>query len=303
MRIVIAGGSGFLGQALTTRLIADGHDIVLLTRGAESAGSEPNVRVVQWTPNGDADSWAGELDAADAVVNLAGATIGQRWTAARKRAILDSRVLSTRSLAAAVRRAKTPPRVFLQMSGAGFYGAHDDGPEFDEGSPPGDDFLARVCVAWEAEAQPVATFGSRLVILRNGIVLSRSGGALPRMLTPFKFLVGGPIASGRQWMAFINLEDWIGMAIWAIDTSAVSGPINAVAPEAGTNAQFASAIGRALNRPALIPVPGFALKLLFGEFATLGLIRGQHVIPRRALELGYQFKFPTLDRAIQAALR
>ena len=295
MRIVLAGGSGFLGQALGDRLLADGHAVVLLSRRADSFSRHPELSAVRWTPDGSAGAWSGELDGADAIVNLAGATIGRRWTAARKREILQSRVLSTRSLTAAVRSVKTKPRVFVQMSGVGFYGAYDDGPTFDEGSSPGSDFLAGVCVAWEAEAQPVAVLGTRLVILRNGIVLSPKGGALKKMLPPFQLFVGGPIASGRQWMPWIHLDDWVGLVLWSIDNASASGPINAVAPEATTNAQFAKALGRALHRPSLLPVPGFVLKTMFGEFATAGLICGQHVVPRRALDLGYQFKYPSVS--------
>jgi len=303
MRFVLAGGSGFLGHALATRLLAEGHTLTLLSRHAGASSDNQKLRAVSWTPDGSTGDWSAEVDGADAVINLAGATIGQRWTHARKHAILESRVLSTRSLVAAVRVARTKPRVFVQMSGAGFYGSYDDGPVFDEGSSPGSDFLAGVSVAWEAEALPVAMLGSRLVILRSGIVLSAAGGALKQMLPPFRFFVGGPIASGRQRMAWIHLDDWVGLVLWAIANPNVSGPINAVAPESPTNAQFAKAVGRAMHRPALVPVPGFMLRLLFSDFATEGLIRGQQVQPRRATELGYQFRYPTIDQALPAALK
>ena len=299
MRVVIAGGSGFLGRALTERLLAQGHEVVLLSRGAESFSERPNLRVVRWTPDGRSGAWAGELDGATALINLAGAGIAdQRWTTARKKLILESRIKSTRSLMDALRSVKTKPGVFVQASAIGFYGAHDNGPEFDERSSPGSDFLAGICVAWEAEAQPAAMLGCRLVVIRTGIVLSRSGGALAKMLPPFKFFVGGRIATGRQYMSWIHLDDWVGLVEWAISNPAVSGPIDATAPHPLTSAEFARAIGRALHRPSVMPVPAFVLKLMFGEMAEVCLIRGQRVMPRRATELGYQFRHPRVDGAI-----
>ncbi len=298
MRIVIAGGSGFLGHALSEEL-RQGHEVVLLSRGAESFSERPGLRVVRWTPDGKSGAWAGELDGADAVVNLAGAGIAdQRWTAARKRLILDSRMQSTRSLMDGLRSVKTRPRVFVQASAIGFYGSYDNGPEFDERSSPGSDFLSSVCVAWEAEAQPAAMLGCRLVVIRTGIVLDRRGGALAKMLPPFRFFVGGPIATGRQYMSWIHLSDWVGLVSWAIATPSVSGPINATAPNPVTSAGMARAIGHALHRPSLFPVPAFVLKTMFGEMAEVCLIRGQRVIPRRALELGYQFRHPQVEGAI-----
>jgi uncharacterized protein (TIGR01777 family) len=299
MRVVIAGGSGFLGRALSGRLLGQAHEVVLLSRGAESFSARPGLRVVRWTPDGRSGAWAGELDGAAALINLAGAGIAdKRWTAARKKLILESRLQSTRSLMDAIRSVKTKPRVFVQASAIGFYGSYDTGPDFDERSSPGSDFLSGVCVAWEAEAQPAAVLGCRLAVIRTGIVLSRSGGALAKMLPPFRFLVGGPIASGRQFMSWIHLDDWVGLVEWAIANPAVTGPIDATAPNPVTSAELARAIGRALHRPAVMPVPAFVLKAMFGEMATVCLIRGQRVLPRRALELGYQFRHPQVDGSI-----
>jgi uncharacterized protein (TIGR01777 family) len=304
MRIVIAGGSGFLGQALTQRLIADGHEVVLLSRGCEAPSAPRRVRTVPWTPNGEAGAWAAEIDGADGVVNLAGAGIAdKRWTSARKTLILTSRVQSTRSLVAGLRIVRTKPSVFVQGSAIGFYGSYDNGPEFDERSSPGTDFLAGVCVAWEAEAQPVAMLGSRLVVIRTGIALSRAGGALSKMLPPFRFFVGGRIGSGRQYLSWLHLDDWVGIVVWALTNPAVSGPINATAPNPVPNAEVARAIGRALHRPALAPVPALVMKAMFGQLAVDGLLRGQRVLPRRATELGYQFRYPTIDQAMPAAVK
>lgn len=304
MRVVIAGGSGFLGRALAERLVRGGHQVVVLSRDARTGRETDRVRVVAWTPNGDAASWATALDGADAVVNLAGAGIAdRRWTKARKQLLYDSRIQSTRSLKVAVRAARVKPGVFIQASGIGIFGAHGNGDEFDETSPFGSDFLARLCVAWEAEARPIAESGCRVVIMRNGVVLSRQGGALARMLPAFQFFVGGRIASGRQYMSWIHLDDWIDMAIWAIEHPTVSGPLNATSPNPVRNTEFARALGRALHRPSWAPVPGFVLRLIFGEMATDCLILGQRAIPRRPVELGYRFRFERIDDALAAAVR
>jgi uncharacterized protein (TIGR01777 family) len=204
---------------------------------------------------------------------------------------------------AGLRIVRTKPSVFVQGSAIGFYGSYDNGPEFDERSSPGTDFLAGVCVAWEAEAQPVAMLGSRLVVIRTGIALSRAGGALSKMLPPFRFFVGGRIGSGRQYLSWLHLDDWVGIVVWALTNPAVSGPINATAPNPVPNAEVARAIGRALHRPALAPVPALVMKAMFGQLAVDGLLRGQRVLPRRATELGYQFRYPTIDQAMPAAVK
>jgi uncharacterized protein (TIGR01777 family) len=305
MRIVIAGGSGFLGSALSTRLAKDGHTIVVLSRDGGAAGASDGVRYARWTPHGEAGSWSKELDGADAVVNLAGAGIAdKRWSESRKRVLLQSRLLSTRSLVNAVRSLSPRPGVLIQASGEGYYGSFpDDGPTLDESSPPGSDFLAGLCVAWEREAEPVARLGVRLVIARTTVVLSKDGGALPKMIPPFKMFIGGPLGSGRQIMSWIHIDDWVGMMEWAIGNSAVSGPINLSSPNAVTSAEFSRALGRALYRPSWIPVPGFALRLIVGEMADEALLRGHRVVPARALQLGYKFRYERIDEAMVAAMR
>ena len=304
MRVVIAGGSGFLGSALTDRLLQAGHQVVVLSRGNAAFRQTPGLRTVSWSPNGEAGPWASEIDGADAVVNLAGAGMAdKRWSPARKQLLRDSRVLSTRSLTTATRQAAAKPAVFVQGSAMGFYGAHDHGEEFDESSGPGSDFLATVCVAWEAEAHPVASLGCRLVFIRTGLALSRHGGALAQMLPPFRMFVGGRIGSGRQYMSWIHLDDWVGIVLWAISNPAIQGPINTVAPRAVTNAEFTRALGRALHRPSIMPVPAIAMKLAFGEMAEDMLLKGQRLRPRRAMELGYQYRFEDLDEAMRDAVR
>jgi len=309
MRIILAGGTGFLGRALAARLIADGHTVVVLSRRPADA-ADGAVRRVRWNPDGTVPpaeagqptGWAREIDGADAIVNLAGEGIAdRRWTRARKQALLDSRRLSTRSLVAAIRAASRRPVVFVQNAGIGYYGLGAD-EVFDESSPPGSDFLARLSVDWEAEARAVEALGCRLVILRTAVVLAREGGALKRMLPAFQFFVGGPIASGRQYFSWIDRDDWLALVAWALATPSVTGAINAAAPEPVTNAEFAKALGRSLHRPSWIAVPGFVLRLLVGEVADAGLINGQRVVPKRALSLGFVFQYGQIDAALHRAL-
>jgi uncharacterized protein (TIGR01777 family) len=303
VKVVIAGGSGFLGRALVARLRAHHRDVVVLSRGG---GNAPDgVRVVNWSPDGSADAavWAEEIDGADAIVNLVGAGIAdRRWTAARKRLLRDSRLLGTRSLVAAVRAARRRPTVFIQQSAIGIYGTAGDD-VFDERTPPGSDFLAGLCVEWEREAGPLSDLGCRVVCLRTGLVLSRAGGALSRMLPAFRLFAGGPIASGGQYMSWIHLDDWVSMVAWAIDTPSAVGAINATAPQPVPNAEFARALGRALHRPSWIPVPAVVLRLLFGEMAEALLIRGQRVLPARARQFGFKFSHQEISEALASAVR
>jgi uncharacterized protein (TIGR01777 family) len=302
MRVVIAGGSGFLGGALRSHLAARGDEVVVLTRKPDLSLPGERVQSIEWHPDGHPGAWAKALDGAHAVVNLAGAGIAdKRWSAARKAVLRNSRVLSTRSLVAAVRQVAAKPAVFVQGSAVGFYGVSETA-TFDESCPPGDDFFGQMAVAWEAEAHPVDALGVRLVFIRGGVVLSGAGGALPRLITPFKFFVGGPIASGRQPWSWIHLDDWIAFVTWAIETPAAAGVYNVTAPSPVPYEEFSAALGRAVHRPSWLRVPGFALRLLVGEVATYALIQGQRVVPRRALEAGFSFKYPTIAEALPAAV-
>jgi uncharacterized protein len=304
MKVVIAGGSGFLGQALTTALAADSHDLVVLTRhadGQHAATSRPGrIRPVTWAPTGETGPWASEVDGAGAVVNLAGESIaGKRWSPAQKTRILDSRVRATRSLVAAIRGASAPPSVFVSGSAVGYYGPLGDEPVTEE-APPGGDFLAGVCVHWEQEAARAASDRTRLVCVRTGLVLGKDGGALPQMLPPFRLGAGGPVGSGRQYWPWIHRDDWVALVRWAIITTAVSGPVNATAPNPVTNATFASALGRAMHRPAFMPAPAFALRLLLGEMADALLLSGQRALPAKAQRLGFTFRFANVEDALAA---
>lgn len=298
MRTVIAGGSGFLGGALKDALVRDGHEVVVLSRSAGARGTG-SARTVAWTPNGASGAWASELDGAEAVINLAGESIaGRRWTGAQKQRILESRVLATKSLVAAVRAAARPPAVFVSGSAVGYYGPLGDEVATEERGP-GADFLSEVCVAWETEAQR-ASGPSRVVLVRTGIVLERDGGALPQMLPPFWFGAGGPVGSGRQYWPWIHRRDWVDLVRFAIRTPGVSGPLNATGPSPVTNKAFAAALGRALHRPAVLPAPGGALKILLGEMADALLLSGQRAVPAKALQLGFPFAYPDVDAALGA---
>jgi len=300
MKLVIAGGSGFLGRPLASALAADGHDVVILTRGHFAPPGSARWRSVSWTPNGDAGPWAREIDGAGAVVNLAGESIaGKRWTDAQKKRILDSRVHATRSLVAAARGAATPPPVFVSGSAVGCYGPLGD-EIATEDTPPGSDFLAQVCVQWEAEAMRVESDRTRVVCIRTGLVLEKDGGALPQMLPPFTFGMGGPVGSGHQFWPWIHREDWIALVRWAIQTPKVSGAVNFTAPAPVTNADFARALGRAMHRPAFMPAPAFALRLLLGEMADALLLSGQRAVPAMAERLGFRFRYARVDEALGA---
>lgn len=298
MKIVIAGGTGFLGRPLSERLAADGHEIVILTRG--TVRSNAAGRRVSWSPDGTIGAWAAEVDGAAVVINLAGESIaGARWSPAQKQRIHDSRIRATRSLVSAIAEAKRPPAVFASGSGVGYYGPRGD-EVVTEATPAGSDFLARVCVEWEAEASRTARAGTRVVLVRTGLVLEREGGALPQMLPPFRFGAGGPVGSGRQYWPWIHRTDWIDLVRWTIRNEAITGPVNASAPLPVTNKEFARALGRALHRPSLLPAPAFALRLILGEMADSLLLSGRRAVPAKAEALGFSFKYNRLDDALAA---
>jgi uncharacterized protein len=309
VKIVIAGGTGFLGRPLAERLVSEGHDVVILTRTAARHDARP--RAVVWSPGnnvdnvdslgsvGHATAWASEIDGADAVINLAGESVaGKRWSPSHKKQILDSRIHATRSLVAAIERAARPPSAFVSGSAVGYYGPLGDELAV-ETTPAGSDFLAQVCQQWEAEANRAASARTRVVCVRTGLALERDGGALPQMLPPFKFGAGGPVGAGRQYWPWIHRTDWIDLVRWAIRTDAAAGPLNATAPNPVRNAEFARALGRALHRPSFMPAPAFALRLMLGEMADV-LLSGQRAVPATAETLGFSFKYARLDDALAA---
>jgi uncharacterized protein (TIGR01777 family) len=294
MKILVAGGSGLLGHALVSTLRHDGHQVAVLTRKA----THPDD--VLWSLDREPGGWTTAVESADAVINLAGAPIAAgRWTTARKAEIVASRTRSTALLVAAIRHATRPPRL-INASAIGFYGSRGDEP-LTETSAPGHDFLARLCIEWEAEASKASDV-ARVVLLRTGVVLARDGGALPQLALPFRLFAGGPIGSGKQYISWIHLDDWVALVRWAL-TTPVAGPLNATAPNAVTNAEFARALGQALHRPAIVPAPAFALRLALGEMADAMILGGQRVLPAKAESLGFRFSYPALGPALASIYR
>jgi len=296
MRVAVTGATGLIGRRLAAALRERGDEVIVLSRATSNTGG---AQVVQWDP---AVGPAPGLSGVDAVVHLAGEPVAQRWTAAAKERIRRSRVLGTANLVAGIAAATPRPGVLVSTSASGFYGDRGDS-QVDESAPPGprDDFLASVCIDWEDAAEQAVELGVRVAIVRNGVVLDREGGALAKMLPAFKLGLGGPIAGGRQYMPWIALDDVVGIYLAALDGGAWSGAVNACAPSPATNAQFTKALGRALHRPAFAPLPAFALRLLFGEMASV-LLASQRALPARTLELGYQFRWGELERALAALL-
>jgi len=246
--------------------------------------------------------WSREIDGADAIVNLAGAGLAdRRWTHTRKNVLRASRLASTRQLVAAIRSAAQRPGVLVQGSAVGYYGAHDD-EVLDETAAPGSDFLALLARDWEAESKVAETFGCRVVRLRSGVVLAQDGGALARMLPPFRLGLGGPIASGRQYLSWIHRDDWVALVVRTLEQPSMAGAVNATSPTPVTNAAFTRALGAELHRPAVVPLPAFVLRALFGEVADVTLVHGQRVVPAAALDAGFTFRYPEIRQALAAAL-
>jgi len=301
-RIIITGATGLIGKRVARALRQRGESLVVFSRDTPDARKAVRGadEYVAWQPE-EQGPWANAVPGAHAVVHLAGASVyGHRWTESYKRQIRDSRVLGTRGLVKAMARAAVRPKVFICGSAVGYYGPRDDTP-LDESAGPGDDFLAQVCAEWEAEARKAEELGIRTVLLRTGVVLDRGEGALPQMMLPFKLFAGGPIMPGTQWLSWIHIDDEVGILLKALDDPAVSGPVNATAPNPQTNAEFTRALGQAMGRPAWLPVPQLGLKLALGEFAE-SLTTGQRALPARIQQLGYEFQYPTSEQALRQLL-
>ena len=307
MRILVAGANGFIGRRLVQVLHRRGDSIVALARNPEKANDalHGHARVVGWNPP-EPGAWVSELSQVDAVVNLAGEPLVGRWTDAHKKKIYDSRIDSTRALVdaiataptAAVGRAGARPRILVQTSATGYYG--ETTAPTDETAAPGKDYLAKICVDWEKEASRAEALGTKVVVLRFGVVLGK-GGALEKMAIPFKMFVGGPIGSGRQYVPWVALDDAVGMIEMALFNANVTGPINVVGPEPCTNRAFARELGRVLHRPSMVPTPEAAVHMVMGDGAVI-VTKGQHVVPKRAIELEYPFLHPSLRGALRAGL-
>lgn len=301
MRVTVTGATGLIGTNLVAALSGRGDEVTVLSRDPERARARlgAGIRAVAWDPAaGPAPEQA--LEGRDGVVHLAGEPVAQRWNDEVRARIRDSRATGTRNLVAGIAAAVPRPRVLVSASAVGFYGPHGEEP-VDEHTPPGSDFLAGVCVVWEREAQAAEELGLRVARIRTGVVLDPDGGALAKMLPPFKLGVGGPVAGGRQYMPWIHAEDLVGLYLAALDGDGWSGAFNGSAPQPVTNADFSKALGRALHRPAVAPVPRLALKALYGEMEQI-VTTGQRAVPRRAQEQGFVWRHADLDEALRAAL-
>ncbi len=324
MRVTLTGATGLIGTTLVAALVGEGTEVTVLSRNPERAAARLGVPAVGWDPLSE-PAPRQALEGRDAVVHLAGENVAQRWSANAKRAIRESRTIGTRHLVEGLSACATSagagggggggsrgggqpgcegtggrPAVLVSASAIGYYGPHGEEP-LDEEAPPGGDFLAQVCVAWETQARTAQQLGMRAVQVRTGVVLDPRGGALAKMLPPFRMGVGGPVAGGRQYVSWIHVDDLVGVIRAALSDERWSGPVNGTAPEPVTNRELSHALGRALHRPALLPVPGAALGMLYGEMAQI-VTTGARVLPAKPLMLGYEFRHPHLDEALGAAL-
>ncbi len=302
MKVVLFGGSGFLGGHLIAALSASGHHITLVTRRPPSEVNvvSPGIEVKSWFPP---EGLSSILDGAEGVVNLIGESIGaKRWSIPRKQVILSSRVDSTRAIVDAIAKTHNRPNVLLNASAVGYYGNVESEVATEE-RPPGEDFLATVCARWEDEARKAGKLGVRVVMLRSGLVLAKDAEAFRKMVLPFKLLVGGTLGSGQQWFPWIHVHDEIGAMIHLLEKTDLSGPVNLVAPEAVTMKQFCSSLGGALHKPSWAPVPAFVLRAILGEMANALVLRGQKAGPAKLLRSGFTFKFPNLEQALVDILK
>jgi hypothetical protein len=301
VRVAVTGATGTIGSAIVRELLARGDEVVALSRDPERAREKlgEGISSVRWANPSAEPAPSDALSGCDAVVHLLGEPVDQRWSDDAKERIRNSRVFGTRYLVAGLRDASPRPEVLVSQSATGWYGPHGD-ETLDESVPAADDFLARVVRDWEDEARAAEELGMRVAMMRCGVVLSPSGGALGKMITPFKLGVGGPIAGGDQYVPWVHLDDVVGALVCALEDERLRGPVNLTAPDPATNRELSTALGRVLRRPALLPVPGFALKLMYGEMSSV-VTTGARVVPARLAELGYRFRRPDLEDALRAA--
>ncbi|MDZ4876180.1 MAG: Epimerase family protein [Chroococcidiopsis cubana SAG 39.79] len=302
MKVAITGATGFVGSRLVERLKLEGHQVVVFSRNVNKAekvfpkSTFPNVEIIAYTPT-ESGAWQDAIAGCDGVVNLTGEPIGEgRWTPQRKQEILNSRKLGTQKVVEAIAKANPKPSVLVNTSAIGYYGTSETA-TFDESSPAGSDFLAQVCQEWEAEAQKVKELGTRLVILRFGIVLGM-GGAIAKMITPFKLFAGGPIGSGRQWFSWIHRDDLVNLIIAALTKPEMEGVFNATAPNPVRMSELAQAMGEVMQRPSWLPVPNLAIEALLGEGAIV-VLEGQQVLPKRTQASGFNYQYPSVKEALK----
>ncbi len=299
MRVIITGGTGMIGRALSRDLVRDGHEVIILSRNPqEHRQNVPDkAELIEWDAK-SAHGWLEYADGASGIINLAGVNIGEsRWTEKRKKAILSSRIDSGKAVVEAINLAKNKPAWVIQASAVGYYGASGD-QILTEDSPAGNEFQSIVCQEWESSTKPLDEMGIRRVVIRSGLVLDRFDGALPRMAMPFRLFVGGQLGNGEQWFSWIHLNDEVQAIRFLIDRAELKGVFNLTAPNPVRNREFTSALGKVLKRPSWIPVPAFALEIIFGEMARV-LLTGQRVVPERLLAAGYKFQFPEIISALK----
>jgi uncharacterized protein (TIGR01777 family) len=306
MRIIIAGGSGLIGRELTSLLTSSGDEVIILSRNPEKVKGLPmGAKVLQWDDKTVSD-WGKEIENTDAIINLTGENLSgegflpSRWTKERKLRLVQSRVNSGKVLTQAIEITKSKPSVFVQASGIGYYGAHQE-KALSEADSSGNDFSANLCIEWEASSLPVELMGVRRVVVRNGVVLSTKGGALPLLLLPYKLYVGGPFGNGRQVYSWIHIADEVNAIQFLIHDNLAKGVFNLTSPNPVTNDDFGRTIGVVMKRPHFFPVPGFAMRLAFGEVASM-VLEGQKVLPQKLLDAGYKFKYPKLEYALKDLL-
>ena len=296
MKVLVAGGTGFIGRPLCEQLLQQGHDVTVLTR-QPALLSNPRLRAVSW----EGPEWQRIIGEVEGVINLAGESVAaKRWSPTRKRLISESRVQTTRTVVEAIAAQAHKPDVLINASAIGYYGSRED-EECTEATPPGSGFLAELCQRWEDEARRAESVGVRVVRLRMGLVLGPGGGALAKMVPPFRWFLGGPLGTGRQWVSWIHRDDVLGLIAWVLARQGVEGAVNATAPEPATMRQVCDTLGRVLQRPSWVPAPAFALRLVLGEMADV-LLTGQRVMPGVALRMGYSFQYPELLHALASCV-
>lgn len=301
MKIVVTGGTGFIGQPLVKRLLDENHAVVVLSRNPSAARFERhhNLTLEQWNAS-TVGPWKRHIETADGVINLAGASIGKRWTSKHKERILNSRLQATGAIVQAIAQASKKPSVLVSVSAVGYYG-HVESGDVLETHPPGNDFLARVCIQWEDASRKAAEYGVRVVNPRFGIILAKNGGALKKFLPPFYLFIGGPLGSGNQWFPWIHRDDVIAILLFLLQNDRLSGPVNVGSPNPVTMKEFCTALGNAMYRPSWARVPSFMLKVLLGEMSQI-VLTGQRIVPKKLLEAGYTFRYPELSGALEAIL-
>ncbi len=302
MRIIITGGTGLIGRPLCAVLVAEGHDVTVLSRNPEQVKDVPaGVKLAAWDGQ-SAQGWGHLADGADAIINLAGENLsGGRWSKELKQKIRQSRTRAGKAVMEAIAAAAVKPKVLVQSSAVGYYGTATGDKEVSESDPPGSDFLAKVCFDWEASTAAASRMGVRRPVLRTGVVLANEGGAFPKLLLPFKLFAGGPLGNGKQWLPWIHIEDEVRAIQFALTNEQADGPLNLAAPNPVTNSEIAKKLGEILGRPSFVPAPGFALKTVLGEMAVL-VLEGQRAVPAKLQALGFQFKYPTIEPALRNLL-